>query len=101
VTDQLKLKIRANGGADTRHQIHLAQAERAGDSDEFDNIDLALATLDVRDDGVWAADPTGELPLGQARGFAGFNQHANRRSIGWRGNPSPHDARLWIVRRLC
>ena len=67
---------------------------------KFDDAGMRTADA-VGDYGVGPADPRREFPLSQAGGFPRLDEHAHCRSIGWRGNPSPHDARLWVVRRLC
>jgi len=81
--------------------MFLTNTDRPGDSNKLHDVDPPFAAFDVGDDRVRSADPRRQCALRQARGLTGVDQHAHRRSIGWRGNPSPHDARLLAVRRPC
>jgi len=52
---------------EAREQCHRVHPQRLRDLTEFDDIDAALALLDQRNDGLWAADPLCQLGLRTAR----------------------------------
>ncbi len=62
------------GGEQVIDQGVEVEADRLGDLEQFDDVHAATAGLDLRHDGLVAAEALGQLSLAQARALALLDQ---------------------------
>lgn len=64
------------------YEITRVDAERRGDLKDFDEVEPALPTLVLRDEGLWPSEEIGKLGLGDAPRMAGLDEPFAEPPIG-------------------
>jgi len=62
------------GGFDDRQNLGGVKADGAGEDDQFDDVDPALAAFNARHEGLMALEPVRQIVLAQACAFTRIDQ---------------------------
>ena len=69
------------GGFDDRQNLEGVKADGAGEDDQFDDVNPALAAFNARHEGLMALEPGRQVFLTEARLDASFDQRLAKRHL--------------------